>query len=141
MTDYPPAADPLETTARYTSVADVKTAFGIDSTTYDAEILQAIVTIEYLIDAFLNTSYPQTADPDIGTDDALVPTPILGIPEAVKFAALTGSIAVFKLLDTPFGVGGSDEFVGAIDFSVRSRRAFNEVQPLLLGFKRGWGFA
>lgn len=143
MTSYPPPPDPLAAAARYTTVDDVKLATGIDAatTTYDAEILQAVITIEYLIDVWLDTSFPQDPDPNAGTDDALDPPPIEGIPEAVKYAALTGAIKTFKLLDLPFGTGGADEFVGAIEFGTASRRAFNEIRPLLLGLKRGWGLA
>ena len=131
--------NPLETTARYTTVAAVKRAIGIDSAEWDTEVLQAIVSMEYLIDAYMEHSLPDPADPDVGTDDALVPPPIEGIPEAVKQAALDGTLAVFKATDTPFGTAGSDDFIGAVDFDTRRQRALNQVKPMLLGFKLGWG--
>jgi len=135
---YIPLPDPLEAAPRYTSVAEVKAAAGIDSAKYDAQVTQAIVTIEYLIDAWLNTSFPQDADPDAGTDDALDPVPILGIPASVKYAAQVGAIKTLKLTEQP---GGSDDFVGAIDFGNQSRLAFNSVAPLLLSLRRGFGLA
>ena len=139
--DYTPPPDPLAGTPRYTTVAAVKAAIGIDSAKYDSEITASIVTIEYLVDAHLETSFPQDADPNAGTDDALNPPPIEGIPPAVIQASLVGAIKVFKLTDTPFGVGGSDEFIGTIDIGNETRRAFNSVKPLLLGLQRAWGAA
>ena len=126
---YIPLPDALATEPRYTTVAEVKSAAGIDSGKYDAQVKLAIVTMEYLIDSWLDTSYPQDADPDAGTDDALDPAPIEGIPESIKYAAQVGAIKTLKLTELP---GGSDDFIGAVDFGNDSRRAFNAVQPLLL---------
>ena len=133
---YIPLPDALQGSPRYTTVADVKAAVGIDSAKYDNQVSQAIVTMEYLIDSHLNTSFPQDPDPNADTDDALDPPPIEGIPASVSYAALVGSIKTLKLTELP---GGSDDFIGAIDFSNQSRLAFNAVQPLLLNLQRGWG--
>ena len=135
---YIPLPDALETEPRYTTVVEVKQAVGIDSDKYDAQVKQAIVTMEYLIDAHLNTSFPQSADPNAGTDDALSPPPIEGIPASVSYAALVGSIKTLQLTQLP---GGSDDFVGAIDFGNQSRTAFNSVTPLLLNLQRAWGLS
>ncbi len=135
---YIPLPDALETEPRYTTVALVKAAAGIDSGKYDAQVKLAIVTMEYLIDAHLNTSFPQSADPNAGTDDALDPPPIEGIPQSVAYAAHVGAIKTLKLTELP---GGSDDFIGAIDFSNQSRVAFNAVTPLLLNLQRAWGLS
>ena len=135
---YIPLPDALETEPRYTTVALVKAAAGIDSSKYDTQVKLAIVTMEYMIDSWLQTSYPQDADPNAGTDDALDPPPIEGIPQSVAYAAQVGAIKVLKLTELP---GGSDDFIGAVDFSNQSRVAFNAVQPLLLNLKRAWGVA
>ena len=135
---YIPLPDALETEPRYTTVALVKAAAGIDSGKYDAQVKLAIVTMEYLIDAHLNTSFPQDADPNAGTDDALDPAPIEGIPQSVAYAAQVGAIKTLKLTELP---GGSDDFIGAIDFSNQSRVAFNAVTPLLLNLQRAWGLS
>ena len=136
--EYIPLPDALETEPRYTTVAEVKAAAGIDSSKYDAQVKLSIVTMEYLIDSHLNTSFPQDADPNAGTDDALDPPPIEGIPQSVAYAAQVGAIKTLKLTELP---GGSDDFIGAIDFSNQSRVAFNSVQPLLLNLQRGWGLS
>ena len=135
---YIPLPDALETEPRYTTVALVKAAAGIDSSKYDEQVKIAIVTMEYLIDSHLNTSFPQDADPNAGTDDALDPPPIEGIPQSVAYAAQVGAIKTLKLTELP---GGSDDFIGAIDFSNQSRVAFNAVTPLLLNLQRAWGVA
>ena len=141
MTNYPPAPDPLETAARYTTVAAVKKAIGIDNDQFDTEILQAVAGLEYLIDAYLDTSFPQDADPDAGTDDALDPPPVEGIPEIVKQAALQGSIKVFRVPQAPFAEAGSDDFIGAVEIPSATRQAFNDVKSMLLGLKRGYPLA
>ena len=135
---YLPRPDPLETEPRYTTVPEVKTAMGITSDKYDDKVKQSIVALEWLIDSHLSTQFPQDADPNAGTDDALDPPPIEGIPEAVKYAALTGSVKTMRLTEVP---GGSDDLIGTIDFGNESRRAFNSVKPLLLNLQRAWGVA
>ena len=136
---YIPLPDALEGEPRYTTVALVKAAAGIDSSKYDDQVKAAIVTMEYLIDSHLNTSFPQSVDPNAGTDEALDPPPIEGIPESVKYAAQVGAIKTLALTQQPGG--GSDDFIGAVDFSNQSRLAFNAVQPLLLNLQRAWGLS
>ena len=133
---YPPAPDPLATTPRYTTVEAVRQAMGIDDPNIDDEILLAIVSAEYHIDVFLNTSYPQDADPNAGTDDALDPAPIEGIPETLGKAALLASIKLTKLNDTATGSFGADNFELVQDDPFTALRS---VFPLLMGLKRGWG--
>ena len=139
---YPPLPDYLETEPRYTTVVEVKQAMGITIGTdpSDDVVKQAIVSIEILIDSNMGTSYPQDADPETGTDDALDPPPIEGIPVQIQKAAKLGAIALVKLDDTPFGTAGSDEFFGVIEPD-SAGRAFNSVKPLLLGLRRSWGIS
>jgi len=141
---YPPLPTYLETVPRYTTVDAVKIAIGIDIIPSpgitDAVITEAIVSIEALIDAFLGTSYPQDVDPDAGTDDALDPAPILGIPVQIQKAAKLGAISLVSLDSTPHGQAGSEEFFGVIEPD-NAGRAFNSVKPLLMGLKRSWGIA
>ena len=136
---YLPLPDWTSVEPRYTTVADVKLAMGIDSDSYDLEIKQAIISIEILIDAHLNTSFPQSADPNAGTDAGLDPPPIEVVPVVVSQAAEVGAIKTFQLTQAP--TGGSDDLIGTYDFGNASRTAFNAVTPLLLGLKRGWGIA
>ena len=137
---YPPLPTFLETEPRYTTVADVKEAMGIDDLSLDAVVKQAIVAIESMIDVYLGTTFPQDPDPNVGTDDALVPPPVEGIPVQVQKAAKLGAIALTKLDDTSTGSYGSDEFFGAFE-AENAGNAFNSVKPLLSGLRRSWGFA
>lgn len=136
---YIPLPNALEAAPRYTTVPEVKTAMGISSDKYDDQVQQAIISAEYLIDVYLNTSFAQDPDPNVDTDDALDPPPIEGIPVAVQYAATVGSIKLMGLINSP--VGGSDDFIGTVDFGNESRRAFNAMLPLLMGLKRGWGIS
>ena len=140
--EYLPLPDPTVVDPRYTTVALVKQAVGIDNTATDDQITQAIVALEYMLDARLGTSFPQDPDPNAGTDDALDPAPIEVVPVAIQQASLQGSIAVLKLLDTPFGVGGGD-FIGelAAPWQTGVSGAVNDVMPLLLSFHRSWGIS
>jgi len=137
---YPPLPTYLETAPRYTSLAAVKTALGIIDSGKDASITRSIVGIESMIDAHLGTSYPQDADPNVGTGDALDPPPIEGIPEQLKKAALVGSVAMVTLDDTPYGSAGSDEWFSAIE-APNAGNVFNSIKPMLIGLKRSWGLA
>lgn len=65
--------------------------------------------------------------------------PVRGIPEAMGTAALQTSIAVYKMADAPFGVGGGDEFFGAVDVTSLARQAVTR-NPTLMGFKIGASF-
>jgi hypothetical protein len=118
--------NPLETQPRYTTLAAVKRQMGVTDTSFDAEITQSIVAMEYMIDVFMNRSFPDTGiDPEID-----------GVPLLVAQAALLGSIEVVKLADAPSGVAGADEFIGQWDMSqTATRRALNTVKPMLVGFR------
>jgi len=140
MTSYPPLPSYLETEPRYTTVPLVKEAMGILDSVNDDVVKQSIVAIESLIDAHMGTSYPQDPDPDAGTDDALDPAPLEGIPVQIQKAAKLGAIALVKLDDTPFGEAGSEEFFGVIE-PQSAGRACNSVKPLLLGLRRSWGIS
>ncbi len=138
--DYPPAPDFLETEPRYTTVQAVKDAMGIDDTSMDLVVKEAIVTIEILIDAYLGTSYPQTPEL-IPNDNPKDPPPIEGIPIQLSKAAKLGAIALVKLDDAPFGAAGSDEFFQGMIEPDTAGRAFNSVLPLLKGLRRSWPVA
>ncbi len=138
--DYLPLPDYLVTVPRYTTLGDVKIAMGIDDGSLDTVITEAIVAIELMVDVYLGTSYPQAADPDVGTDDALDPAPIEGIPVLVQKAAKLGAIALVKLDDAPFGSAGSDDFFGVIEPD-NAGRAFNSIKPILVALRRSWGVA
>jgi len=133
---YLPLPDYLETEPRYTTIQDVKQAMGIDAPTLDDVIKQSIVAIELLIDVHLGTSYPQDPDPNAGTDDALNPPPIEGIPVSIKKAAKLGAMKLVKLDDTATGEFGSVDFIGEFSFEDSAGRAFTSVMPLLTGLRR-----
>jgi hypothetical protein len=65
--------------------------------------------------------------------------PVRGIPEAVKQAALSVSIAVYKSPDAPVGAAGSEEFFGVIDVADIARRVITR-DPTLIGFRISSGF-
>lgn len=127
--------DPLEAAIRYTTLADVKQAMGVPAseTTYDAQATQAIISLETMIDEYLGRSFPDTGDDP----------QIAGIPERVKYAALVGSMEMWKLVDAPGGVAGSESegFIGVWEPGAAARVAFNTVRPMLAGFKIQWGVA
>ena len=127
--------DPLVDTIRYTSLAEVKLAMGVPATeaTYDAQATQAIVSLESMIDEYLGRSFPDTGDAPV----------VAGIPERIRYASLVGSMEIWKLVDAPGGVAGSDSegFVGMWEPGAAARTAFNTVKPMLAGFKIQWGIA
>lgn len=123
--------DPLETAARYTTVALVKERLRIPAanTTFDARVLEAVVAAEWAIDSELGRSFP---DP-VGGE-------IEGIPEAVKNAATSVAVSVYKFGDSPTGTAGSEDFIGALDVAEMARNAVSR-SPVLKGFKVTWGLA
>lgn len=125
--------DPLASTIRYTSKADVVEALGINQydDTYDTLITQTIVAVETAIDEHLGRSFP---DPSAGE--------IQGIPEAVKQVALTASVAAYTNITAPGGESGSDDWFGSQDAGIGEviRREVRR-NPLLTGFKVSWGVA
>ncbi len=137
---YLPLPDPLETEPRYTSVDAVKKAVGIDDSSLDDAVKLSIVTVEWMIDSFLGTSYPQDPEPDPLPDgqDPLDPPPVEGIPEALRKAALLAAIRALKLDETPYGSAGGEPFFGEVTPDTAGR-AFNSVKPILIGLRRRWG--
>jgi len=124
---YPIApADPLVATIRYTTLAAVKRALGITDNSWDDEATQAIIALETQMDQFVGGTFT-TGE----------------IPETVKQASLLGGMEVFKLMDAPGGVAGSDSdgFMGVWEPCQASRAAFNTVKPLLVGYRISWGTA
>ena len=125
--------DPLESEIRYTSLAEVKTAMGVTDSLYDAQAQQAIVALETMMDSYLGRSFPDTGDnPEVA-----------GIPERVRYAALVGSMEIWKIVDSPGGTGGADSegFIGMYEPGAAARVAFNSIRPILSGFKIQWGVA
>ena len=123
--------DPLAATIRYTTLPDVKKALGINDTSFDTELTQAVIAAEVAIDQLNGRSFP-----DSGDNPA-----IDGIPEAIRVWALDASIATWKLRDTTSGFdAGSDDWIGAIDTTEQARRALRR-NPLALGWKISAGLA
>ena len=121
--------DYLANVVRYASLASVKARLNIDTTDWDTELTQAIIAGEVAMDLYWGRSLPDTgSNPEIP-----------GIPVQVKQAAENVAVAVFKQLDAPFGVAGSDAFaLGEIDIDDLARREIHR-SPLLRGYRRGWG--
>lgn len=122
--------DPLASTARYTTVDDVKQRMGITHAEQDLALLSAVVAAEVAIDQWNGRSFPDTGDnPEIP-----------GVPEAIRTWALDASIAVWKAADAPFGQGGGDAWLGALDIAQITERIIRR-HPLSLGYKVSWGVA
>lgn len=95
--------DPLVSTIRYTSLADLKQRLNLENTTeWDSQLTTAAITAEIGLDRFNSRSFPDT-----GTDPE-----IAGIPEDIKNAAFQAALGVFALGDAPLGIAGSEEFIG-----------------------------
>ncbi|RPI25080.1 MAG: hypothetical protein EHM57_01955, partial [Actinobacteria bacterium] len=90
------ALDPLETAARYTTVATVKDRLRIPlaNSTFDARVLEAIVAAEYALDVELGRSFPDTQTDPLREDQPIVPE-VVGIPIPVKNAATDIAVAVY----------------------------------------------
>jgi hypothetical protein len=88
--------NPLETTARYTTLSELKALLNINTadTTYDTALTQAVVAAETAIDQFLGRSYP---DPSDGA--------IEGIPKNVSQVALSAAVAIYNNTNSPAGTG------------------------------------
>ena len=120
--------DPLASTARYTTVDIVKARLGITHTEVDDQLLSAVVGAEVAIDQWNGRSFPDTgANPEIP-----------GVPEAIRTWALDASIAIWKAADAPFGQGGGDAWLGALDIQTITERVLRR-HPLSLGYKVSWG--
>lgn len=122
--------DPLASVPRYTTVEAVKDRMGITHAEADLALLSAVVAAEVAIDQWNGRSFPDTGDnPEIP-----------GVPEAIKTWALDASIAVWKAADAPFGQGGGDAWLGALDIAQITERIIRR-HPLSLGYKVSWGVA
>jgi hypothetical protein len=123
--------NPLESSIRYATLLEVKTALGIVDSTKDAALTQAIVSVEVAIDQVCGRSFP---DPGGGA--------IEGVPVAVKQVATSASIAVWNNLSTPAGSGGSDDWFGEQEGTLGEiiRREVRR-NPLLAGYKVSFGIA
>ncbi len=122
--------DPLADTIRYTTLAAVKKALNITEVTDDIELSRAIIAAEIEIDQVNAQAFPST-----GVNPK---TP--GIPEPIRVWALDAAIAVYKLRDLTVGIGGSDDWLGAIDVGEAARRSLRR-NPLALGYAVGFGVA
>ena len=122
--------NPLATEPRYTTVAKVKELIGPTAPAKDERIKTAIVASEIQIDQTLHRSFPDTgSNPEIA-----------GVPLPIVQAATNIAVAVFKAGDSPFGVAGSDEFIGTISVADETRREF-AGNPMLYGYRVGFGIA
>jgi len=127
--------NPLNDAIRYTTLAAVKRALGITDNSWDDEATQAIISLETMADIEMNRSFPDTGDnPEIN-----------GIPEQIKQFALLGGMFIFKLMDAPGGLAGSDDagFVGVWEAQETARQAFYKYQAMLKGFHAAgaWGLS
>jgi len=125
--------DPLAATIRYTTLAEVTQALGVNQydDTHDDLVTQTIISVESAIDQHLGRSFP---DPSAGE--------IEGIPEAIKQVALTAAVAAYTNVTAPAGESGSDDWFGSQDVGVGEiiRRDVRR-NPLLTGYRVGFGVA
>ena len=124
------AVDPLASSIRYTTLADVKLALGITDTTHDTQLTSVIVASEIQIDQYLGRQFPDT-----GTNPE-----IEGIPEPIKQAATMVAMGVWKMRESPAGVAGSDGWLEPVDVAATVRREFT-TNPLLTGYHAEFGMA
>lgn len=124
--------DALVSTIRYADVDMVKRRIGVEDTTWDAEITQAIISAESAMDLWWGRAFPDTG---------LRPR-WPGIPVQVSQAAENIAVAVLKQTDAPFGIAGSDSMMGELDIDDTVRRELHR-SPLLRSFKvsQGMGLA
>jgi hypothetical protein len=124
--------DALVSTIRYADIDKVKRRIGVENTTWDEEITQAIISAETAMDLWWGRSFPDT-----GTNPRWP-----GIPVQVSQAAENIAVAVLKQTDAPFGIAGSDSMMGELDIDDTVRRELHR-SPLLRSFKvaQGMGLA
>ena len=128
-TNYPYNAtlppDPVNNiTLRYASLVTMKARLGITDDFWDAALTDAAVSAENAIDLYQGAAF------DISVDPA---------PAQITQAAENIGIAVFKTTDTPFGVGGSGEYLGEFNLEDEVQKEFRS--RLLRGFKVSWGMS
>ena len=122
--------NPLADQIRYTTLADVKARLGITHAETDDLLSDAIISAEVAIDQWNGRSFPDTgANPEIP-----------GVPQAIATWATDASIAIWKAADAPFGQGGGDAWLGALDIQTITERVLRR-HPLSLGYKVSWGVA
>lgn len=122
----PGVVDPLASSIRYADLDVVKARLGIEDASWDVELTQAIIAGEVAIDYQLGRSLPDEC--------------ITGIPQMVSQAAENVGVAIFKGTDSPFGVVGSDDYLGELDVTEVVRREVGR-SPLLRGLRVSWGVA
>ena len=122
--------DPLVSGIRYTTLDLVKQRLGITNTESDNTLTTAIISAEVAIDQWNGRSFPDTgSNPEIP-----------GVPQAIAEWALDAAIAIWKAADAPFGQGGSEAWLGALDIQNITERVLRR-HPLSLGYKVTWGVA
>ena len=122
--------NPLVETIRYTTLVAVKARLGITHTEADTELTSAIIAAEVAIDQVNGRSFPDTGlNPEIP-----------GVPQAIANWATDAAIAIWKAADAPFGQGGGDAWLGALDLSAITERVLRR-HPLALGYKASFGVA
>ena len=125
--------NPLASTIRYTTLADVTEALGVNQydATYDDVLTQTIISVEHAIDQHLGRSFPELGQGEIK-----------GIPETVKQVALSTAVAAYTNITAVSGDSGSDDWFGAQDVGIGEviRREVRR-SPLLTGLKVSWGVA
>lgn len=126
--------DPLLRVVRYTSVAECKRRLGLTTTdtAWDTAIQQAAITGELQIDIHLGGAYTYTAWGPTAADPA--------VPLFITQAAENVTVAVLKQTDAPFGVAGSDEFMGELTIEDQVRKELR-YSPLFMGQAVQFGFS
>lgn len=129
-----PAPDPNVTAIRYTSLADVKAALGIDpdDDSEDTRLTALIIAAELAVDFYCGRSFPDT-------DTAAEPEVITVVPANVAAAALQCAVATVRQTDAAFGVAGSEELLGTVASS--QLRSVLRRSDLLRGYRTRFGFA
>ena len=119
----PRALDPLATAARYTTVPDVREVLGIpdSDTSKDGRILEAIISVEWAIDAELGGGF----DPG-------------SVPVAVSSVARAAAVGVYQSSTAPFGSAGSDDWLGTISVPQIVAETVRR-NPQLMGLKVSFG--
>ena len=125
--------DMLADAPRYADMDAVKKRIGVEDTSWDTEVTQAIIAAETTMDVAWGRSFPDTG----------INPRWPGIPVQVTQAAENIAIAVLNQTDAPFGVAGSDAFaLGEIDIDDLVRKELYR-SPLLRSFNvaAGYGMA
>ena len=119
-----PTADEL----RYCDLAALRLRLGIVGSAWDDPLTQAALSAEHAVDEALGRSFP---DPQPFGE-------VFAVPAGIVQAAENVAVAVFKALDAPGGLTGSDEWFGSLDLSEVARQELRR-SATMLGFKRRFG--